>query len=288
MGARDPSTVVKEDGHVLGIDAARWQGVLNWEKVLNAKPVFKDGSLPPRLNKNDIVRFAYIKATHGVGGLDPMFHANADRSSVMPFRGFYMWFVPTQDPIEQADKFVDAIDTYQRDRDLPPSIDVEDNVGGRVVGRQILDPLRICATHVEQRLGRTVALYTGKWFWQLPSAIGDLDDSWCASKPLWHSEYPGRIPGDDEHSHLPKPWSIRSIDEAFWQFDGDKGLYLPAECGSTGIPIDSDFNRFLGNEDSLSRFIVDTIIDSSGIEIVKIDVPSLQEVLDSLVDKDKS
>lgn len=263
---------------VLGIDCAHWQRKLRWPKIVNVHPVNATGSTQSDLS----VRFAYVKATHGTGGPDEQFSANAEGSIIMPFRGFYAWFVPTQDPIVQADKFVDAILPFQQKNDLPPGMDLEDNAGGRLSGRQILDPFRACCERIEDRLSRRVLVYTGKWFWQ---AIGNMDDEWIARRPLWHSEYPGRIPGEGECAHLPFPWASRAIDEAFWQFDGDKGLYLPAECGDTGKPVDCDFNRFLGEEDALVRFIRGTQIlppIPTLQAFTPVEVPSRDDVLERL------
>lgn len=246
--------------HVLGIDVSRWQQKLNWKNIVNATPVYKDGSIA---KDDEFVRFAYIKAVHGLS-LDSEFIFNATESDIIPFRGFYLWFVPTLNPIKQANFFVDSIIRYYNELDLPPGVDVEDDAGGRVRGLALREAVKQCVEQIEDRIGRKVPIYTGKWFWQ--QAMFDEDDCWFARRPLWHSEYPGVIPGDGVHGHLPKPWQIRSIDEAIWQFDGDKGLYLPANCGDTGKPVDSDFNRFLGDEDGIVRFILDTFIDKKKLD----------------------
>lgn len=247
---------------MLGIDCSRWQGSLVWKAVNGAKPVDKDGNQ----KSDDQVKFAFIKSTHGTG-LDPQFKINAAASGeFMDYRDFYMWFVPTQHPLQQADALVDAIKPYRiKGKDIIPWIDFEDDAGGRVRGKPLRDSLRACAEQVEDRLGQKIAIYTGKWFWlQAVSPTDpvtkkqDIDedfDAWCASRPLAHAEYPGRIPGPGEHGHVAGPWADRSLVETWYQFDGDKGLYLPKECGVTGAPVDSDFDRFNGTEDDLKNLI---------------------------------
>jgi len=233
---------------MLGVDVSRWQGALNWKAVNDAKPVDKDGTI----QSQDQVRFAYVKATHGTG-LDPQFRTNATGSGeFMDYREFYMWFVPTQHPLQQADAFVDAIRPYRiPSKDIIPWIDFEDDAGGRMRGKPLRDSLRACAEEVEDRLGQKIAIYTGKWFWlQAVNTDGPDDDfdAWCATRPLAHAEYPGRIPGEGEHGHVAGPWLSHNLVETWYQFDGDKGLYLPSECGVTGAPVDSDFDRFNGTD----------------------------------------
>jgi hypothetical protein len=252
---------------MLGIDISRWQGVLNFKKVNGAKPVDKAGAI----RSEDQVRFAYLKATHGTG-IDPEFATNAGPSGEhMDFRDFYMWFVPTMHPFRQADAFVDASAPYRdNEKIMLPWIDFEDDAGGRVRCKSLRDGLRACAQQIEDRIGQKIAIYTGKWFWLQavepsildaagkPTGQRDIDEafsSWCASRPLAHAEYPGRIPGEGEHGHVASPWADRDLVETWYQFDGDKGLYLPADCGTTGSPIDSDFDRFNGSAEDLKTIV---------------------------------
>jgi GH25 family lysozyme M1 (1,4-beta-N-acetylmuramidase) len=232
---------------LLGLDAARWQGKLKGNALDGC--VVKD-------NAGKVVgpvKFAYFKATHGTGGVDEQFVWNATSSAPMKRRGFYMWLVPTQDPLKQADHFCDVVSEFDRPTDLPPAIDFEDDGNGRVRGKALLDIARACVMRVEERLGlRRSVLYTGKWFWQ--QACADIDDDFFAKRPLWHAQYPGHVVSEGEKPAIAKPWASRNIAETFWQFDGDKGLFLPGEATALGKPVDADFNRFMGSEEDLDTF----------------------------------
>ena len=238
----------------LGIDVARWQGVLKMSAVLNARPVDATGKLA--LDKP--VRYVAIKATHGTNPTpDPKFAVNAANSAGVIRRGFYFWFVPTQDPIQQADNFVDITKSFSLPNDLRSWIDFEEDCPP-LRGSAIRERFRSCVERVEDRTGRQLTVYTGKYFWQLTCA--DEDDPWIAGRSLAHAEYRGRVPRDNEAPNIAKPWAIRGIRETFWQFDGDRDLYLPKECGETGSPIDSDFDRFNGDEGELGEFCANGVI----------------------------
>lgn len=233
---------------ILGLDASRWQGRLRGEALEGCVVQTAAGAAV------GTIQFAYFKATHGTGGVDPEFAANAASSAAMRRRGFYMWLVPTQDPLAQADHFVDTIQAFDRPTDLPPAIDFEDDGGGRVRGAPLLDAARRCIERVEARLGlATAVVYTGRWFWV--QACGDVDDAFFAERPLWHAQYPGHVPAPGEKPALAKPWASRQIAETFWQFDGDKGLLLPGSATASGAAVDADFNRFSGDEAALDAFI---------------------------------
>jgi GH25 family lysozyme M1 (1,4-beta-N-acetylmuramidase) len=223
----------------LGIDVSRWQGDLDFSK-LHAPGVVEKVTGKP-------IEFDYIKATHG-SGCDPYFVQNAKNSNVLQRRGFYHWFVPTQDPILQADHFIDVISSFDRFSDLPPSMDFEDDANGRVRGQALIDAGIAFMDRVEDLLGiHKMVCYTGRWFWQ--QACLDIDSIEFADRPLWHSEYPGYVPKEEFVPHVALPWKSRELRETFFQFDGDKGLVLPVGG------VDSDFNRFMGTVEELDAFI---------------------------------
>lgn len=226
---------------MLGIDTSQWQRALDWTVVPGSCPVDQYGVQ----QLNFPVEYAYIKATHGAKGIDPQFIRSAKYTAGVLRRGFYAWFVPAQDPIEQADHFVDSTDPFALKNDLPPQVDFEqDDPAWR--GLKLRERLRAMMERIEDRRGKRCVLYTGKWYWDLACGSKE-DDSWLAGRALSHSEYRGHFPREGEHANLPYPWMFRDIPETFWQFDGDKGLYLPGACSDNGRPIDVDFLRF-GNE----------------------------------------
>jgi hypothetical protein len=261
---------------VLGIDVAKYQGDLVFQHIVNARPVDINGKIALNLP----VSYVDIKACHGANGLDPKFIRNAEKSAGIIRRGFYGWFVPAQDPIQQADYLVDNIKPFALKNDLLTWVDFE-QYDSNFRGEVLRERFRTYVDQIEDRTGRPVVVYTGKYYWQL--ACLDQDDEWIAGHYFAHAEYPGVIPGEDQHGHVAKPWAIRNIMENFHQFDGDKGLYLPADCGNTGSIIDCDFDRFNGTEAELEEMCQLTFSVTRNFDIYKpVEIPSREQVLEEL------
>jgi len=231
-------------GSLIGIDVSRWQNTLLWNKLHSVSLAGKS------------ISFVWVKATHGTG-LDPKFKENCENSGkyyadANHRRGFYHWFTK-QSPKDQAAAMAAAISSPSSTWDLPPAMDFEDPDTGGVFGKPLVALARAFGEEVEQRLGVKLVVYTGTWFWM--QYCKNVDDDWFASRALWHASYPGGIPDEDKHPGVSFPWASRGKHESFWQFDGDKGLYLPAECSSNNVKVDADVNRFNGNLDDLDYFV---------------------------------
>ena len=226
---------------LLGIDVARWQGVVDF------KSVAAHG-----------VKFCICKATHGKG-LDGTFKQNWGSIKPHMVRGAYAWYIPGKDPMGQADAFVDAMVGLSND-DLPPAIDFEEP--SSLPAQQLLDEVLVFVKRVRERTNRKPLLYTGKWFWQ--QYVKDMDSpELVLLTDLWHSEYPRTGKTGTQYDEAlaalrspnpSKPWASRGIAPKLWQFDGDKGLTLPNG-------VDADFNRFDGSEEEFQCWLASTIID---------------------------
>ncbi|MGL4310257.1 MAG: GH25 family lysozyme [Paracoccaceae bacterium] len=92
---------------VHGIDASRWQGTIDWSTA--------------RANG---VNFAFLKATEGGDGLDPMFADNrrAARAAGVPAGAYHFWY-HCRSAAEQARWFIRHVPRAAGD--LPPVVDME-------------------------------------------------------------------------------------------------------------------------------------------------------------------
>ena len=98
---------------VYGVDVARYQGDIDWERLSMAKI---DGHE---------VTFVIAKATEGADYSDPYFETNFVQSRKNGFvRGAYHFFTPGTVPYFQIQNFVRTVGNLE-EGDLPPILDVE-------------------------------------------------------------------------------------------------------------------------------------------------------------------
>jgi GH25 family lysozyme M1 (1,4-beta-N-acetylmuramidase) len=196
-----------------GVDVSYYNGAIDWAKAKAAG-----------------VQFAFIRVSDGTGFKDPKFATYwAGAKSAGVLRGAYQFFRPAQDPIAQADLFVDTMGPLGED-DLPPVIDVE--ATGSLSPSSVAARVSTWVERVRARTGRTPIVYTGKYFWR--DQVGGSTAQ--ASSALWVAQYTTLCPD------LPAPWTRWT----FWQY---------SESGSMpGIPGDVDMDRFNGTLDDLRAF----------------------------------
>lgn len=228
------------------------------------------------------LKYAIIKATDGLS-VDKCFERNQKEiRKTNLILGHYHWFQPSIDPIAQAEHFVRTIDLQPGD--LPPSLDFEDDDGGSARGKKLLENFLTFMFEVERLTGRRAIVYTGNWFWKL--AVSDIDSEEMSQRPLWHAQYPGGVPlksmDYSKYAQLmgqptvAKPWSSRNIAPAFWQFDGDKGLYSPQG-------IDIDVNIYYGDMDDLNKFIEESHIGEAQ-KLFKYNLKNPKQLQQALID----
>ena len=146
-----------------GIDVSKYQPDVNWPEVNRAGYVF-----------------AYARASYGSGEADPFFSRHwQGMKDAGVVRGAYHFFVTAEDATAQADRFVRVIGSLSPG-DLPPVIDVEADSG---TGGSIVSGVQRWLDIVEQKLGRTPAIYTAPSFWN-----ANLNGSF-GRYPLWVAEY---------------------------------------------------------------------------------------------------
>ncbi len=204
------ATVCGSGPTVKGVDVSYYQGNIDWAAA-----------------KADGVEFAFVRISDGTGFIDPKFEQNWQGTRAAGIlRGAYQFFRPNQDPIAQADLFLDKLGTMEAN-DLPPVIDVE--AAGGMGPAAIANAVGIWIDRVKAATGMTPIIYTGFYFWRDSVGAAEFPGS-----PLWHAQYTSA-----ECPNIPPPWQ----DWAIWQFTASGSV--------AGIPGDVDTNRFNGTYDQL-------------------------------------
>ncbi len=212
-GAATQAVVCGDGPTVFGIDVSEWQGSIDWGAVASGGVVFAVSRVSDGLHHRDDTFGTNIQGMRAHGILT----------------GAYQFFEPAQDPIAQADMFVDAVNA-QGGIDLPPVIDVEATDG--LGPGDVANAVRAWVEHVEARMGRTAMIYTGKYFWE-----GEVGNPDMSNRPLWHAQYTS-APCPTIASTWPR-WTI-------WQY---------SSTGSVpGIGGNVDVNHFNGTREQLNDF----------------------------------
>jgi uncharacterized protein (TIGR03382 family) len=197
---------------VRGIDVSKWQGSIDWGAVASSG-----------------IEFAFIRISDGQNYIDQRFNENwAGAKNAGILRGAYQFFRPGQDPIAQADLFLDRMGNLNAD-DLNPVIDVEDTDGQPP--SVVADKVGKWIDRVEAATGRKPIIYTGKYFWQDSVRSDDFSDY-----PLWIAQWGPLCPD------LPDAWS-------HWAF-----FQTSATGRVPGISGDVDLDLFNGSYDDLLAF----------------------------------
>jgi lysozyme len=209
---------------VPGIDASYWQSEIEWPSVRASGQ-----------------RFAFFKATEGLGYTDPTFEDNWHRArDVGLLRGAYCFFHPNQDAKQQAARFINAIRNLNDDGELPCSLDLE--VTDAVSKPKILAGVKLWLDDVEQAFGRRPMIYSGVSFLEtsLIEASGG-PPAWSQDHPLWLGWFPRQYsPG--MNPLMPRGWPAWT----FWQYSG-KGRI-------NGIRANVDLDLFNGTVENLYQF----------------------------------
>lgn len=204
----DQATTVCGSGPtVKGIDVSYYQGTIDWTRV-----------------KNDGVKYAFIRVSDGLSTIDTKFETYWAQSRANGIvHGAYQFFRPNQDPIAQAELFLDKLGNTIADDDLPPVIDIE--AAGGLTPAQVAAKAKQWIDHVEAALGVKPIIYTGFYFWR--DQVGA--PAYGAAHPLWHAQYTSAA-----CPNISAPWTKW----AFWQYTSSGSV--------DGIAGNVDTNRFDG------------------------------------------
>ena len=206
---------IPENYTIHGIDVSRYQQLIDWESV-------------KAMAVSDIkIDFAFIKATEGVGNIDPFFKRNWKKSrEAQMVRGAYHFFLATKSGKAQAENYIARVELQSGD--LPPVLDVEQTYG--VSGIKLRQRVKEWLSTVEAFYGVKPILYTNVDFYKqyLKSEFDDY--------PLWVAHYLQRD----------KPRIVR--DWYFWQHSEDGRV--------NGFLSKVDFNVFSGDSLAFSKLLL--------------------------------
>jgi len=152
-----------------GIDVSKWNG--NIKTDLNT----------------DSLSFVICKATEGIGYLDPDFSVNWNllkRRGLI--RGAYHFFHVSDDPIKQAEFFLEAVKQFDP-AEIPPIVDIEQQSllsEGSSSPTKMQVALLLFLNHLERLTGKIPMIYTNGAF-----ADQYLINDTFAKYPLWLAEY---------------------------------------------------------------------------------------------------
>lgn len=198
-----------------GLDVSKYQEVINWKQVSTMKV------------DNVHIGFVFIKATEGLGNIDPNFKRNwfeAKKAGITC--GAYHFFLPTKSGKAQAENFIEM--TKLTHGDLWPVLDIEHAYGTpkAVLQQRVADWLMA----VEAKYGVTPIIYTNIHFYS--NFLAGRFDHY----PLWISHYFAV-----NKPRINRPWN-------FWQHS-EKGRV-------NGIKGEVDFNVFNGDSAAFKKLLI--------------------------------
>lgn len=198
-----------------GIDVSRYQRTIAWEEVRAMKV-------------EDIqLGFVFIKATEGIGNLDPEFKRNWKKSrSNGLVRGAYHFFIGSKDGKMQAENFIKRVELESGD--LPPVLDVEqlNGTSSTLLKKELKEWLDV----VENYYNVKPIIYTNIDFYK--RHLGKEFDDY----PLWVAHY-----YQERQPRIDRGW-------VFWQHN-DAG-------NVNGITSKVDFNVFEGDSADFRSLLV--------------------------------
>ncbi|WP_375265910.1 GH25 family lysozyme [Planktotalea sp.] len=204
FGPRGPSSFP-----VHGIDAARFQGQMNWRQI-----------------RRQGIRFAWLKATEGGDLLDPEFKANwrAAKRARVPVGAYHFYYFCT-DPDTQAKWFIKNVPRLRGG--MPPVLDLEWNpFSPTCTLRPPAAEIRRVANRfikiVERHYQTRVVVYTAPDFWESNDVARLKRDFWLRSTA----------------NHVEQRYRVRGW--RFWQYTATGVL--------DGVEKEIDLNCFNGTE----------------------------------------
>lgn len=218
---------------VLGIDVSKWQGdKFDWDKAKEAGAKFA------------FIRAGSIDSVTGECYEDYQFQRNSEIApSYMPV-GFYWYFRPNFNPIEQAIYFTNLVHDKNIQLPMVGDLEVRGGMGKWAIANSF------------EKFVKTVAeaypamIYLRGWWW---NEFVDTGYPTWSDYDLWIARYNSYLSGpwSDSGKFRPEPWT----DWKFWQYSetGDGPTYGTDPYQSKSI----DLNYFNGNEAEFEAYLTD-------------------------------
>lgn len=203
---------------IFGIDMSHYQKKedINWDSLSIG-------------NRSIPIKFVILRATMGNKSADKNFdHFWETAKKHELIRGAYHFYRADEDPVLQANNFLESVKLEQGD--LPPILDIE-KIPRRKSKEKLIEDLKIWCKIVEETYGKKPIIYTYYHYYKdfLRAEFNDY--------PLWLANY----------NDVPQPSPID--DWEIWQFTENGIAY--------GINTKVDINVFNGNLWSLKRMTLD-------------------------------
>ena len=175
------------------------------------------------------IEFVVLRATMGNRSADRHFDEFWELAKKHKLiRGAYHFYRADEDPVRQANNFLDNVKLEEGD--LPPVLDIE-KIPRRKSNEKLVEDLKIWCRIVEEKYGKKPIIYTYYHYYK-DFLKGEFDDY-----PLWLANYNDvLVPSPDDS------WQI-------WQFT-EKGIVY-------GINTKVDVNVYNGSLWSLKRMTLD-------------------------------
>jgi len=219
---------------VHGVDVSYWEPRIEWQKL-----------------RAQAFKFALIRATSGVGYVDPKFktHWEGARQEGL-VRGAYHYLIANQDAKQQADLF---ISTISADRgELPPIIDLEDKYNENASNTKIIDTCKAVLDRVEKAFGVKPMIYSRTQYLNLHVSRNGKAPAWAKDYPLWLAQYPYVFDANTMPNKNMPTQTVGWQDWKFWQYA--ETTIVDGVYNDNGGPTECDVDWFRGTEAELYAF----------------------------------
>ncbi|NJC96228.1 MAG: hypothetical protein C3F07_05185 [Anaerolineales bacterium] len=196
-------------------------------------------------------RFALIRATSGIGYVDPKFAehwAGAREAGLL--RGAYHYLIAGQDPGRQADLFIATVGNDKGE--LPPIVDLEDAYNEKESNSRIIASCEAVLKRLDSAFGRKSMVYSRKTYLQVHVTVGGRAPAWAKDYDLWVAQYPyvfnsATMPNVNMPMQ-PDGWKAWK----FWQYS--ETAIVEGVTDEYNRPTRIDLNWFRGTEAELYQF----------------------------------